>query len=113
MRVTSPAELSAKPTGDGNNTSAFVCRPVRGKNSVWSQHAYGLAIDLNPFHNPFVDGRTVLPELATAYTDRNRRLVGMNTSRSAPVFAFSSVGWGWGGTYTSKRDWMHFSSTGK
>jgi hypothetical protein len=113
MRITSPAEVSAKPTGDGNNTSAFVCRPVRGKNSTWSQHAYGLAIDLNPFHNPFVDGRTVLPELATAYTDRNRRLVGMNTPRSSPVFAFGSVGWGWGGTYTSKRDWMHFSSTGK
>jgi D-alanyl-D-alanine carboxypeptidase-like protein len=113
MRITSPADLAAKPTGDGNNTSAFVCRPVRGRTSVWSQHAYGLAIDVNPFHNPYVDGRTVLPELATAYENRGRRLAGMNTPGSAPVRAFRAVGWGWGGTFTSKRDWMHFSSTGR
>src|SRR2546421_290335 len=29
MRVITPAELTAPPTGDGNNTSAFVCRPTR------------------------------------------------------------------------------------
>jgi hypothetical protein len=112
MRITSSAELFAPPTGDGNDTSAFTCRPVRGA-TVWSQHAYGLAIDVNPFDNPQVEGRTVLPELATYYTDRHRGLPGMNTPGSIPVRAFTSVGWGWGGTYSSKKDWMHFSSTGK
>jgi len=38
MQVTAPAELTASPTGDGNNTSAFVCRPTRGL-STWSAHA--------------------------------------------------------------------------
>ena len=46
MRVTSAAELNAPPTGDGNTTAAFACRPVRGQ-KAWSQHAYGLAVDVN------------------------------------------------------------------
>jgi D-alanyl-D-alanine carboxypeptidase len=112
MRITSAADLSAPPTGDGNDTSAFACRPVRGA-TVWSQHAYGLAIDVDPFQNPYVDGRTVLPELAKWYADRSRRLPGVITPGSVPVLAFASVGWGWGGRYSSKKDWMHFSSTGK
>jgi hypothetical protein len=112
MRITSQGDLVAPPTGDGNDTSAFACRPVRGSNS-WSQHAYGLAIDVNPFLNPYVDGDTLLPELATAYTRRNRGLPGMNVRNSVAVQAFSSIGWGWGGDYRSKKDWMHFSSTGK
>jgi hypothetical protein len=33
MRVTTLAELTASPTGDGNNTSTFVCRPTRGQTS--------------------------------------------------------------------------------
>ena len=112
MRITSPADLAAPPTGDGNDTSAFACRPVRGATS-WSQHAYGLAIDVNPFDNPYVDGATVLPELAKSYTDRGRGLPGMNTPNSLPVRTFRSIGWGWGGDYSAKKDWMHFSSTGK
>jgi hypothetical protein len=111
MRITSPADLAAKPTGDGNDTSAFACRPVRGA-TVWSQHAYGLAIDVDPFDNPYVKGTTVLPELAPYYANRSRGLPGMITSGSVVQRAFASVGWGWGGSYTSKKDWMHFSSTG-
>lgn len=111
MRITGPADLVAPATGDGNDTSAFVCRPVRGS-TAWSQHAYGRAIDVNPFHNPYVRGGTVLPELARAYTRRTRDVPGMNTPGSAPVLAFRSVGWGWGGDYRSLKDWMHFSSTG-
>lgn len=111
MRISSQGDLSARPTGDGNDTSAFACRAVRGQ-KVWSQHAYGLAIDVNPFQNPSVDGRTVLPELAKAYTDRHRDLPGMITPGSLPARAFRSIGWGWGGNFRSKKDWMHFSSTG-
>jgi hypothetical protein len=112
MRITSPVDLAAPPTGDGNDTSAFVCRSVRGA-TAWSQHAYGLAIDINPFHNPYVDGGTVLPELAKSYARRDKKLPGMITPGSVPVRAFRSIGWGWGGDYSSKKDWMHFSSTGK
>ena len=112
MRIVTGNDLSAPATGDGNNTSAFTCRPVTGNKATWSMHAYGLAIDVNPFHNPYISGRTVIPELATSYLDRTPWRTGMNTPGSVPVKAFASIGWGWGGNYTSKKDWMHFSSTG-
>ncbi|GAA3578025.1 M15 family metallopeptidase [Amycolatopsis ultiminotia] len=111
MRVSSPAELDAPPTGDGNNTSAFVCRPVRGQTS-WSAHAYGLAVDVNPFCNPYTKGDLVLPELASSYVDRARVRPGMIVAGGPVVRAFAGVGWHWGGTGRSPTDRMHFSATG-
>ena len=38
-------------------TAGFNCRPVvtaRGPGTNWSQHAFGLAIDINPIENPYV-----------------------------------------------------------
>src|SRR3954454_23510757 len=43
MRITRREELDAPPTGDGNNTGAFACRPTVGA-TFFSQHAYGLAV---------------------------------------------------------------------
>ena len=37
-----------------DNTSAFNCRFVAGSPGVWSEHAYGRAIDVNPIENPYV-----------------------------------------------------------
>ena len=111
MRVVAPAELDAPPTGDGNNTTAFVCRATRGATS-WSEHAYGLAVDVNPFHNPYVKGDVLLPELASAYVDRRRHRPGMIASGDVVTRAFARIGWTWGGTWTSLSDWMHFSRDG-
>lgn len=109
MRIVRADELDLPPTGDGNDTTAFVCRPVVGATS-WSQHAYGLAVDLNPFHNPYVKGDLVLPELASTYVDRDNVRPGMVTPDV--VAAFGDIGWGWGGDWNSLKDWMHFSSNG-
>lgn len=52
MRLITAADIAAHPTGDGNNTAAFLCRVSLGVNrrqKQWSAHAYGLAVDLNPF----------------------------------------------------------------
>jgi hypothetical protein len=111
MRVTSPAELNLPPTGDGNSTSAFVCRPARGQTN-WSAHAYGLAVDVNPFCNPYTQGDLVLPELASAYVDRSRARPGMVLAGDATVRAFAAAGWSWGGAWTSPKDRMHFTATG-
>jgi hypothetical protein len=115
VRVTRQDELDAAPTGDGNVTTAFVCRAAVGSGR-WSQHAYGRAIDVNPFHNPYEKGsgaaRVVIPELATAYTDRSRALPGMIDASSPVVAAFTAAGWGWGGTWRHSKDWQHFSATG-
>jgi hypothetical protein len=116
VRIVRAEELTAAPTGDGNVTSAFVCRPAAGSGR-WSEHAYGRALDVNPFHNPYVRGegaeRVVIPELATAYTDRDRVLPGMLSDGSAAVRAFRAAGWTWGGDYSSLQDWQHFSASGR
>ncbi|MGH3442197.1 MAG: M15 family metallopeptidase, partial [Nitriliruptorales bacterium] len=112
MRVVAPEELDAPPTGDGNNTTAFVCRPSVGSSS-WSEHAYGLALDVNPFHNPYLKGEIVLPELAPAYTDRDWERPGMILSGDAVTEAFAAIGWEWGGNWHSAKDWMHFSLSGR
>ena len=112
MRITRPEELDAPPTGDGNNTGAFVCRPTTGGSS-YSQHAYGLAVDLNPFQNPYEKGDVVLPELASSYLDRHRDRAGMITADGAVVRAFDRIGWVWGGEWRSLKDYQHFSENGR
>lgn len=112
MRLVSADELEAPPTGDGNDTAAFVCREARSSGS-WSQHAYGLAVDVNPFHNPYLRGDLVLPELASAYLDRNTIRPGMIVPGDVVTTAFSAIGWGWGGHWSSLVDPMHFSANGR
>ncbi|NNE73937.1 MAG: M15 family metallopeptidase [Acidimicrobiales bacterium] len=110
MRVVTQAEQDAHPTGDGNNTSAFVCRtavdPTR-----WSRHASGLAVDINPFHNPYVKDDLVLPELASAYVDRSDVRPGMIGPDQVALFA--ELGWGWGGNWNTLLDHMHFSDNNR
>lgn len=95
-----------------NNTSAFNCRPVTGGSS-YSEHSYGHAIDINPLVNPYVKGSTVLPPGGAPYTDRSQDATGMIHAGDEVVTAFSGVGWVWGGTWTSLKDYQHFSATGK
>ncbi len=111
MRVITKEEIDAHPTGDWNDTTSFVCRPAVGSES-WSQHAYGFAVDVNPFHNPYLKGDLVLPELASAYTDRDTVRVGMIVPGDVVTESFGGIGWGWGGNWSSLKDWMHFSLSG-
>jgi hypothetical protein len=113
LRVTSRAELDAPPTGDGNDTGAFVCRPTTGSTTTFSQHAYGLAIDVNPFQNPYAKDGLVLPELASAYLERDRIRPGMITPDGPVVRAFATIGWTWGGGWQSLKDYQHFSQNGR
>jgi hypothetical protein len=111
MRLVTTADLEAHPTGDGNNTAAYVCRAAR-KQTRWSAHAYGLAVDVDPFQNPYRRGDLVLPELASAYLDRGRVRPGMIRAGDVVTRAFAAIGWTWGGTWRSPVDLMHFSATG-
>ena len=111
MRLITTADVKAKPTGDTNNTSAFICRAAVGQ-TRWSEHAYGRAIDVNPFQNPYVKDDLVLPELASAYVERSYRRPGMIFQDDVVVRAFADIGWGWGGDWQHSKDYQHFSSTG-
>jgi hypothetical protein len=112
MGIARLEDLDAPPTGDGNVTGSFACRPIRG-GTAYSQHAYGLAVDLNPFQNPYHHGDVVLPELASAYLDRDWLRPGMVTPDGPAVRAFTSIGWEWGGEWSSLKDYQHFSLTGR
>ena len=96
-----------------NNTSAFNCRRATGSRS-WSEHAYGRAVDINPVQNPFVtSGGAVLPPAGRAFVDRASGAPGLITGDGPVVAAFASVGWRWGGAWSSGRDYQHFSATGR
>ena len=112
MRITTEAELKMPPTGDGNNTNAFVCHQTPGQ-AQWSANAYGLAVDLNPFDNPSVKGDLVLPELASSYLNRDWARSGMVLDGGVAVTAFESAGWKWGGRWPAPVDFMHFSANGQ
>ena len=94
-----------------DNTSAFNCRAVTGGSS-WSEHSYGSALDLNPVENPYVSGSLVLPPEGADYTDRGDVRPGMVVDGDAATAAFDAIGWGWGGRWTSLKDYQHFSESG-
>jgi D-alanyl-D-alanine carboxypeptidase len=94
-----------------DNTSGFNCRRAVG-GSGWSQHAYGLAIDVNPVENPYVLGGKTLPPAGQRYLDRSRVRRGMAVAGGTLVRAFAAVGWRWGGRWTGAPDYQHFSATG-
>jgi len=93
-----------------NDTSAFFCRPTTGS-SGWSQHSYGTAIDINPVQNPYVKGATVIPP--NGAPARNAAVAGTITKVSLPVTAMKRAGLTWGGTWSSLKDFMHFSKNGR
>jgi hypothetical protein len=98
---------------DADNTSAFNCRFVAGSGGVWSQHAYGRALDLNPLENPYVtESGYVSPSAGAPYADRLRRARGLIHRGGPVVAAFVAAGWEWGGNWAWPKDFQHFSATG-
>ena len=111
MRLVDAYDGNDRRSMRADNTSAFNCRPVSGTSS-WSQHAYGRAIDVNPVENPYVSGSYVSPSNGAEYADRSLQRPGMIHAGDGVVRAFRSVGWGWGGNWTSPKDYQHFSANG-
>jgi hypothetical protein len=96
-----------------DNTSAFNCRWRAGQPGVWSMHAYGKAIDVNPLENPYVRGDYVSPPGGRRYVDRSQHSKGMIHAGDVAVSAFRLIDWEWGGAWTgSVKDYQHFSSNG-
>jgi len=93
-----------------DNTSAYNGRYVRGT-TVWSMHAYGSAIDINPIENPWVSGEDVRPAAGRSYIDRSLDAPGLIHSGDVVVRAFASIGWKWGGDWIGTKDYQHFSSS--
>jgi hypothetical protein len=108
----------SKRPADGDVSGSFECRRAAASpctrattTTSWSNHAYGLAVDLNTVENPYVGCGQSRDPKAQRYRDRSRHRRGMVTRQV--VAAFASVGWGWGGSWTGNtKDYMHFSING-
>ena len=96
-----------------NNTSGFNCRASSGSPDQWSQHAYGLAVDIDPVQNPYVTkSGDVEPPKGAAYADRSSEAPGVIHRNDVVVKTFASIGWSWGGDWSSAKDYQHFSANG-
>jgi hypothetical protein len=95
-----------------DNTSVFNCRQY-GKDTDWSQHAFGSAVDINPVKNPHVTATRVRPPAGQAFLDRGGDVPGLIRDGDPVVRAFYAVGWRWGGRWRSAKDYQHFSASGR
>lgn len=108
-------------TGDGtstdtasmndNNSSAFCYRVITGSSKL-SNHAYGYAIDINPYQNPYITYKNGVPvfyhDNAQDYADRNAPKEHMINHDDLCYQLFTSHGFTWGGDWKNSKDYQHF-----
>lgn len=96
---------------EANNSSSFNFRHVEGTTKL-SNHAYGLAIDINPLYNPYihtVDGKEIItPENGTIYADRSIDCEYLIKKDDIIYNAFTKRGFTWGGDWINSKDYQHF-----
>ena len=94
-----------------NNTSAFCYREIAGGTGL-SNHAYGRAIDVNPYQNPYyrvVNGEpTDLFEWDWDYLDRESGKPHMILRGDICQATFAAYGFTWGGDWADPVDYQHF-----
>ncbi len=95
-----------------NNTSCFCYRVVDGSTHL-SKHAYGLAVDLNPFYNPYVVFKTgeddyISPPGSEVYADRSQSFPYKIDESDLAYRLFTAHGFKWGGNWNSCKDYQHF-----
>ena len=95
-----------------NNTSCFNFRHVAGT-KVLSKHSRGLAVDINPLHNPMVkplpNGTVkVSPKAGHPYADRTRKFSQRIDTSDLCYRLFTSYGFKWGGHWKKSKDYQHF-----
>lgn len=95
-----------------NNSSCFNYRKMLGfETNHLSKHAYGLAIDINPIHNPYIvwDNDTyetaIYPKTGVAFLNRSNVRDGMV---EPIVHLFKQEGFEWGGDWNTPIDYHHF-----
>lgn len=95
-----------------NNTSCFNYRTVDGTNKI-SKHGLGLAIDINPFYNPYLkknrDGSPYIsPSGSEKYADRTQDFPHKIDKNDLCYKIFTKHGFSWGGNWKSVKDYQHF-----
>ncbi len=97
-----------------NNTSSFNYRVVPGSTHL-SKHALGLAIDINPLYNPYIqyteEGTIILPEEGNKYADRTLDCPYYINEDDLCYKAFTKRGFTWGGFWETEPDFQHFQKS--
>ena len=94
-----------------DNTACFNYRVVAGSTTL-SKHALGMAIDINPFYNPYVtypNGKErISPAGSEVYADRSNDNPHMIRKGDLCYQLFIDHGFTWGGEWKSLKDYQHF-----
>ncbi len=94
-----------------NNTSCFNFRVVEGTTSI-SRHGYGMAVDVNPFYNPYVTypgGQVrISPPGSEPFADRSAAFPHKIGPGDMAYEQFIAHGFTWGGNWKSCKDYQHF-----
>lgn len=111
MRLIDDYDADDTSSMEANNTSAFNFRKVAGTQRL-SNHARGLAIDINPLYNPWVrtkKGKTLVdPPSARKYADRTSSFPYKIDRNDLAYKLFTERGFTWGGSWKSSKDYQHF-----
>lgn len=90
---------------NANNSSCFNFRKIEGS-ELLSVHSCGLAIDINPLQNPFIQEGKIFPDQGKGFLDRNDIRPGMV---EPIVEIFYKHGFTiWGGNWKEPIDYHHF-----
>ncbi|MCF0229125.1 MAG: M15 family metallopeptidase [Parasporobacterium sp.] len=98
-----------------DNTSAFNYRTVDNTDEI-SNHAYGLAIDINPYYNVYYipSENYVFPvEEGWQYLDREQDFPYKVGPGDLCYELFTEAGFEWGGWWTYNTDYQHFQYVGQ
>lgn len=100
-----------------NNTSAFFYRNIAGTDQL-SNHAYGYAIDINPYDNPYFyldeAGEPLLEDMEPHEQEAavDRSVLHAITHEDLAYQLFTGHGFAWGGDWSNPLDYQHFEWDG-
>ena len=107
IRLVDDFHASDEASMQANNSSCFNYRTIAGSWRL-SQHAFGMAVDINPLQNPCVKGSRIRPSTATDYVDRSKNFPHKIDDNDLCKKTFESYGFRWGGRWRSVKDYQHF-----
>ena len=108
IRLVDDFDGSDEDSMRADNTSCFNYRTVSGQKKL-SRHAMGMAVDVNPLENPYIDTRgAVHPEEGAPYVDRTQDFPYKIDREDLCYRLFREHGFSWGGAWTRSKDYQHF-----
>lgn len=94
-----------------NNSSCFNFRFISYSKTL-SNHAKGLAVDINPLYNPYIktlNGKPhIEPASAEQFADRNKNFPYKIDENDLCYKLFTEAGFEWGGNWKNVKDYQHF-----